>query len=117
MRGKIMKISEPQLYKVYYTQQFQKFYLIDPDVPLVLNSINVYAVKDEWVQEKVDFDIFTDKNGDRYIRPNYPSEECSHFLLTGERLARCKVIEIKADECVSYFEHDGSFTFTIEAEE
>jgi len=112
-----MKISEPQLHKIYYTKQFYKLFLITSDVPLVLNTINIYAVKDEYCQERVDFDVFTDGNGDRFIRPNYPSEQCEHFLITGERLAMCKLVEVKAEECVDHFKHDGSYTFTIEVEE
>lgn len=113
-----MKISEPQLHKIYYSAKFETLYTLIDDIPLVLNdNLKVYTIKDDEIQNNVDFKIFTDDKGIRYISPMFNVLYCDGFLLVGERLGMCKTVEIKADEYITKTERDGNFTFTIEAKE
>lgn len=109
-----MKISELQLNRIYFQVTFDTLYELKDDVPIILNSLQIYTIVRDWINEKVDFDIFTDKNGKRYINPRYNPSHCDRFLLTGERLAMCKKIEIKADDYIDVIKNNGNFTFTLE---
>lgn len=112
-----MKISEPQLTRIYFKEKFHTLYELKEDIPVILNSLIVYTVKDDWIDSKVDFKIFTNpKDGKRYISPLYNPAHCDCFVLTGERLAMCKTFEIKAEEYVDVTKFNGDFCFTFEAD-
>lgn len=110
-----MKISESQLYKVYYTKKFDTVFPINNDISLILNeNLKVYAFVDEYIQKEVDFDVYKDGVGNHFIHPNFPPEECDFFMIVGERLAMCKTVELKAKDYISKIESDGSYTFVVE---
>lgn len=87
-----MKISELQLNRIYFQVTFDTLYELKDDVPIILNSLQIYTIGRDWINEKVDFDIFTDKNGKRYINPRYnPShDDYIYHEFNGE----CKNLEI-----------------------
>lgn len=110
-----MKISEPQLYKVYYTKKFDALFPINNDLQLILNdNFIIYALIDDSIYKAVDFDIYRDGEGKYFIHPNFPPEQCDEFLLCGERLTMCKTVELKAEDYISKIESDGSYTFVVE---
>lgn len=109
-----MKISESSLQKVYFTTKFRDIYKLEAECPIILNSLSVYAVKDKQCEQKVEFDVRLYSNGDKFIRPDYAAKDCDYFLLTGERLALCKMVEIKAEDYVNMTSFDDCFTFIIE---
>jgi hypothetical protein len=109
-----MKISDSKLTRVYFNEKFYTLYELKEDVPIVLNSLCIYAIKDDVYISKVDFDIFTDKDAKKYISPRYNPSHCDYFLLTGERLAMCRTLEISADEYVDRHCYNENFTFVLE---
>lgn len=122
--GENMKISELQLKRICFQEKFYTLYELKEDVPIVLNDLYVYAIKNDEVYATVDFDIFTNTKGTRYISPRYNPSHCDYFLLTGERLAMCKTIEIKANDyidvakfngnLIDVTKYNGNFTFVLE---
>jgi hypothetical protein len=109
-----MQISESQLSRIFFQEKFYTLYELKKDIPIILNSLHIYAIKNDEVYTEVDFDIFTDTKGIRYVSPRYNPAHCDHFVLTGERLAMCKTIKIKTSDYVDVTNLNGDFTFTVE---
>ena len=109
-----MKISECKLHRISFQTKFNTLYELKEDVPIILNSLHIYSINDDWVSSEVDFDIFTHKDGKRYISPRYNSVNCDGFLLIGERLAMCKTVEIKAEDYIDVTRFNGNFIFVFE---
>lgn len=113
-----MKITEG-MQEVPFSRTFSNLYEIRDEDNFILNSIKIYALMGGVVlnERDIDFSVETMKimNTGRvakFIRPscfkNYDS-----FLMCGNRIVNCKKVEIKADEYIDKFEHNGNFTFTI----
>ena len=110
-----MKIGDLQLNRIYFQETFYTLCELKEDRPIILNSLHVYTVKDDWIDSEVDFKIFTHTDGTRYISPLYNPAHCDCFLLYGERLAMCKTIEIKAKDYIDVTNFNGDFSFVLEA--
>ena len=106
-----MKIKERQLYKVKYCKTFNTVCDIK-DIPLVLDTMEVYALNEEYIDRKVAFDIVVNSE-EKYILPRCNLEKYDSFLLTGERVVMCKTIEIKASEYIKHINNDGNITITV----
>lgn len=111
-----MKISDAKLTRVPFIKTFGTLYELNKDTYIILNSIHIYTIKDDWIHSEVDFKIFTAPDNKRYISPLYSPFHCDKFVLCGERLVMCKTIEIKAQDYIDVINLNGDFTFTFTAE-
>ena len=112
-----MKISEPQLYKIYYTKKFNKYYPIENDCELILNRMHVYAMKNNECEKQVDFNVRIDKTGDKFIEPNVCFDEYDGFLLTCDRLVMARKMEVEPSDIINKIEHnDGGYSFVFNAD-
>lgn len=108
-----MKISDKQLCRVHFVKKFNTLYQLEENTQLILNTLCVYAMKYNDYQ-KVDFEIYTEEDNKKYIVPRYNAARCDYFMLGGERLAMCKIVEIKSDDYINIKNNKGDFTFTLE---
>lgn len=106
-----MKIKESKLYKVHYCKTFNTVCDIK-DIPLVLDTIEVYALNEEYIDKKVAFDIVVNSE-EKYIIPRCNLEKYNSFLLTGYRVAIYKTIEMKASEYIKHTKDNGNITITV----
>ena len=100
---------------VQYTKVFNTItYELENNIKLLLNSIHIYALRDNEIVREIDFTISIHSNGNKCIRPICDLATCDSFLLAAKRVVECKKIEIKADEYWHVMKKDGSYTFYME---
>lgn len=98
--------NKERLQIIYYSNVFYIRFLIKNDVNLILDSVNIYATKHnfennrgkETTWKEVDFKITTLKNGDRYIEPCCPVRKYDYFLITANRVVKAKKMILKCEE-------------------
>lgn len=87
-----------------YTQVFSEKFVINEDINLLLNSISVYGLVDNFLGEKVDFEIKV-INGKKIIYPwdnNYDT-----YVLFCEKMGRRNLIKMNSDGDVEFTIQEG----------
>ena len=105
-----MNIKKKELALVWYNSWFQKRFIVESNMNLLLNTILIYGSNNNNdIPQKVDFDI--------KVRDNkqiiYPLGNYEIFFITGQKIINETIIKIKATDYIDKIEDNGNFTFTL----
>lgn len=107
-----MEKQENVLVTVYHQERFEDILILDNEKDIILSSIKVYTLKEDFIDKKVNFDICV--SGDKMVLR--PLEKSNEYVLFCQRVMSASVLKINATEYFSKVEKDGSFTFYMENE-
>lgn len=105
-----MNKQENVLTEVYYQERFEDVLILDNDKNIVLNTMEVYTLKENSVDKRVNFDIHV--SGNKMIIQ--PLEHSDAYVLHCQRIMNATIIKINANDYFEKKEHDGNFTFYME---
>jgi len=111
--GKILEKQENVLVAIPHQEIFKDILILDNEKDIILSSIKVYTLKENYIDKNVNFDICV--SGDKMILR--PLEKSNEYILFCQRVLSASVIKIEATEYFSKTEKDGSFTFYMENKE
>ena len=107
-----MEIKENQLFTIPYFETFDHIYNIKKNSSLILDDIEVYALKEEHIDRKVAFDIIVNPE-EKYIIPRCKPEKYTSYLLKAKKIVNGTMVEIKSKDYIDVVNNNGDYCFVL----